>query len=203
MIPVKPQPEPDSFEDAVRTPGREFLRVKKLLPTRKTTRKQVPDKFKFRDYWLKVLPELHSAYGGICAFSGVFIPPVVGAKTVEHFKPKSLYPGLAYEWSNYRLVCSALNGRKSDNDDVLDPFELKAGTFRIGFADGRIFPNPKLSGAARAAAQATIDRLKLDDPECRELRLLYFNDYIRNRDADVFKTRSPFVWSEARRQKLL
>ncbi len=33
---------------------------------------------------------------------------------VEHFKPKSLFPSLAYEWMNYFLSCELCNHHKSD-----------------------------------------------------------------------------------------
>jgi hypothetical protein len=33
---------------------------------------------------------------------------------VEHFKPKALFPSLAYEWTNYFLGCPGCNGAKSD-----------------------------------------------------------------------------------------
>lgn len=33
---------------------------------------------------------------------------------VEHFKPKSLFPSLAYDWENYFLGCGGCNGAKSD-----------------------------------------------------------------------------------------
>jgi uncharacterized protein (TIGR02646 family) len=36
------------------------------------------------------------------------------AAHVEHFKPKSLFPTLAYEWTNYFLGCPGCNGAKSD-----------------------------------------------------------------------------------------
>ncbi|SPF52240.1 conserved hypothetical protein [Candidatus Sulfopaludibacter sp. SbA4] len=36
------------------------------------------------------------------------------AAHVEHFKPKSLFPALAYEWTNYFLGCPGCNGAKSD-----------------------------------------------------------------------------------------
>ena len=35
------------------------------------------------------------------------------ASHVEHFKPKSLFPLLAYEWTNYFLGCPGCNGAKS------------------------------------------------------------------------------------------
>ncbi len=33
---------------------------------------------------------------------------------VEHFKPKSLFPSLAYDWDNYFLACDGCNGTKLD-----------------------------------------------------------------------------------------
>lgn len=53
---------------------------------------------------------------------------------VEHFKPKSIFPLLAYEWNNYFLGCGGCNGAKSDKwpaggvgyvrPDEGDPFSL-------------------------------------------------------------------------------
>lgn len=36
------------------------------------------------------------------------------AAHVEHFKPKALFPTLAYEWKNYFLGCPGCNGAKGD-----------------------------------------------------------------------------------------
>ena len=36
------------------------------------------------------------------------------AAHVEHFKPKALFPSLAYEWTNYFLGCPGCNGAKSN-----------------------------------------------------------------------------------------
>jgi uncharacterized protein (TIGR02646 family) len=36
------------------------------------------------------------------------------AAHVEHFKPKALFPSLAYDWANYFLGCPGCNGAKSD-----------------------------------------------------------------------------------------
>ena len=36
------------------------------------------------------------------------------SQQVEHFKPKSLFPSLAYDWSNYFLACDGCNSAKLD-----------------------------------------------------------------------------------------
>jgi uncharacterized protein (TIGR02646 family) len=37
-----------------------------------------------------------------------------GAHQIEHFRPKSLYPGLVYAWSNYLFACGQCNTSKGD-----------------------------------------------------------------------------------------
>jgi hypothetical protein len=58
--------------------------------------------------------------------------------------------------------------------------------------------------AAQALAQATIERLKLHDPETNTMRATHFEYYLRGDVSAGFLERSsPFVWYEARRQGLL
>jgi uncharacterized protein (TIGR02646 family) len=81
---------------------------------------------------------------------------------VEHFKPKSLFPLLAYEWDNYFLGCGGCNGAKSDKwpsggigyvrPDEGDPFSL----FRF-LEDGTMEP-----ADPAGAAKYTVDDLDLN-----------------------------------------
>ena len=97
-----------------------------------------------------------------------------------------------------------MNSRKRDFEDVLDPFEVESGWFRLEPVTGRIHPSPELSVKKSCEVQATIDRLGLDDAGNRELRARYYQDYAEGYYSGVFlKKRSPFVWSEAGRQGLL
>ncbi|MDH2433443.1 hypothetical protein QCD60_12755 [Pokkaliibacter sp. MBI-7] len=197
MIPVQLASEPDDFDAKVRKPGQQWLAGKGIPPA------SVPPKFKWNDLWSKCSDQLHERYSGICAFSGFYIERVTGARTVEHFQPKKHYPDLAYEWSNYRLVCSLLNGSKGDHSDVLDPCTLPANSFTIDFVTGKV--------AAHAAAvnlgtqiEATIRRLKLNREECCKTRIEYLNLVKDGHiSADFLQKRSPFVWYEAHRQGLL
>lgn len=124
MIHVDENAEPPEFNDRVRRKGRRFLRDYPR-PTSKQWRSH--------SYWREVGPQLHDQYDGICAYSCHWIPYDTGADTVEHFRPKDIYPKQAYEWRNYRLVCATLNGRKGVHEDVLDPFEIQDGWFVIDF----------------------------------------------------------------------
>src|SRR5947207_1663607 len=103
MMPVERAPKPREFNRLVGRPGKKFL-GQKPRPT--------PKEFRTHSYWRNILPQLHTAYDGICAYSSHWIPYDTGSDTVEHFKSKNAFPELAYTWSNYRLVCGTLNGRK-------------------------------------------------------------------------------------------
>lgn len=199
MIYVTPQPEPQDFDRKVRQKGLAWLRKEGIdLNAALPKRKELPA------YWREELDELYAAYGNCCAYLAVFFERTTGEGTVDHFVPKSLRPDLAYEWNNYRLACSRMNSRKRDFSDVLDPFEVKNGWFRLEVVSGRIFPDPHLSDRLRQQVQETIDRLGLDDPDNREMRAKHYQDYCeREVTASYLRKHSPFVWMEAKRQGLL
>lgn len=198
MIPVAPQPEPADFDERVRQPGLNWLHANGFDLTQ-----PLPAGTKLQPYWQKCLPDLYRLYGGICAYVSIHIPRTTGARSVEHFVAKSSTPSQAYEWTNFRLACSKMNSRKNAFEDVLDPFTLTPETFLLNLFDGAIRVNPALPPELQTLAQTTIERLGLDDEDCRDDRREYFDDYLNNRDEAVLKRKAPFVWYEARRQKLL
>jgi uncharacterized protein (TIGR02646 family) len=199
MIHVAAQPEPASFDTEVRQKGLAWLRKRRIALDQ-----PLPSKTTVEPYWRHCLDEMHSSYNGCCAYLAVFFERVTGGGSVDHFVAKSQRADLAYEWSNYRLACSRMNSRKRDYDDVLDPFEVEPGWFHLELVSGHIFPNPGLSPEQQASIQATIVRLGLDDKGNQEMRARHYQDYWEGcYTADFLKRRSPFVWSEAERQKLL
>lgn len=199
MIPVQLQPEPASFDVNVRTKGLAHLNGKGYALDQ-----PLPPKAEIEPYWRNCLTDLHHAYGGICAYLCVFVERCTGGVSVDHFIAKSTLAGLAYEWSNYRLACSTMNSRKRDFDDVLDPFELEPDLFHLDLATGRIYPNPALGADRMVQVEQTIQRLGLDDPLCRDMRVSWFDDYLNGPlPDDYLRRKSPFVWSEAKRQGLL
>ena len=199
MIPVTPQPEPEDFDTEVRQKGLRWLAKHDIDIT-----VALPPGTELRAYWQSCLKELHRRYGGVCAYLAVFFERTTGAGNVEHFHPKSLRPDLAYEWCNYRLACSAINSRKNNFTDVLDPFEVKDDWFYLELVSGHIFPNPQLPASLQQKIQATIDRLKLDHPDNNEMRAEHYQLYCEGKiTSEYLKGYSPFVWKEADRQGLL
>ncbi|MEO5341342.1 MAG: hypothetical protein H7837_12645 [Magnetococcus sp. MYC-9] len=199
MIPVKAQPEPASFDAKVRQKGLAYLRKKGIA-----LNQPPPPGTKIAPYWRTCLDDLYTSYHGTCAYLAVFFERCTGAGSVDHFVAKSTQAGLAYEWSNLRLACMAMNTKKNRYDDVLDPFTLEKGWFHLELLTGRVFPNPVLPLNDKFQVQATIDRLELNDPKNKEMRTRHYNWYIEGcYIADYLQKISPFVWFEAHRQGLL
>ena len=199
MITVQAKPEPATFDAEVRQKGLAHL-AKKGFPLNQP----LPPKADIEPIWRACLTDLHHAYAGVCAYLGVFFERVVGGGSVDHFIAKSTHAGLAYEWSNYRLACSTMNSRKREYSDVLDPFALAPDLFRLQLSTGHIYPNPALPAAPMRIVEETIERLGLDDPQCRDLRARWYQDYLEHKLPSVYlQGKAPFVWAEANRQGLL
>jgi uncharacterized protein (TIGR02646 family) len=200
MIPVQSQPEPDFFDAEVRIKGLAHLKAKGYALAQ-----PLPNGAAIASYWRgDCLTALHRAYGGVCAYLCVFVERCTGGMSVDHFVAKSALAGLAYEWSNYRLACSIMNSRKREFDDVLDPFELASGWFHLELITGHVFPNPALEVTAFARVAQTIERLGLDEPLCREMRVRWLDEYLTKAvTEDFLRRKSPFVWAETHRQGLL
>lgn len=199
MIPVTPQPEPPTFDSNVRQPGLAWLKGKGL-----SLANPLPKATKPHPYWQACLDDLHKSYSGVCAYLAVYIERAIGAASTDHFVAKSANAGLTYEWSNYRLACLAMNSRKLAFDDVLDPFTLPTGLFRLELVSGHVFINPAIVGQLLAEAEDTIERLKLDSPGNRSMRAQHYQEYVQGEiSAGHLRKMSPFVWQEAQRQGLL
>lgn len=201
MIPVKRTRAPKGFNEKVYHPGREWLR-QQGHPLRGPVRKDKDgEPIELKPLWRECLKDLYDRYEGVCAYVAIYIDRVTGSRSVDHFIAKSSAVEHAYRWSNYRLACGKINGRKGVFDDLLDPCEIQAETFLLNLFTGKIYPNPGLSQDIRDQAQRTIDRLGLDDADCTLDRLQFFDDYRAGKINDVYlRERCPFVWYEVHRQ---
>lgn len=117
---------------------------------------------------------------GHCSFCDGF--PVRGTsnETIEHFRPKSAFPALAFDWANLFYSCDACQTRKRDAfaELLLKPdepdyrFDL---FFRCNYSTGKLEPNPQASAEDQARATATIEIYGLNEDgrptnRLRELR---------------------------------
>lgn len=192
MIPVQEQQEPTNFDQRVRQPGLEFLN--KAGGSIKSSR--------LPSLWQRIKNDLHGAYGGICAYTCVYL---VGTGTVDHFLPKKANPWLAYEWSNYRLSSERTNSRKGEQTGILDPFEIESQWFELLFPACLVVPGEKLPPSRIPAAERTIELLKLnDDDDLVQERcnlIMYLRDGIVQ--LGFLERRYPFIAHELKRQDLM
>ncbi len=191
MIRVVLQPEPSDFDVNVRQKGNLWL----------MTRNAASSNADFPSYWRTCLPELYSRYSNCCAYLGLYLHAYEGMGTVDHFRPKSKYPELAYEWSNYRLCTQRINARKREYEDVFDPFVVENGWFQLDFSSGKVFASQDVSLQIQSQINQTIKRLNLNAPVYCEARLTYWNEYCN--DSELLERKAPFVYFEAKRQALL
>lgn len=170
------------------------------------------------DYWTAALDDLYAAYHQICAYCCFRIHPITGARSVDHMDAKSL-PGEGsaadedphmvamstvwdhvYEWHNYRLASGRLNARKSDYQDVIDPFEVGAGWFEMEFVGFQLKPGREVDVPTKARMEATIERLGLNSKTMRGARESDYRDYIEGHiSLDKLRRESPLVAREVTR----
>lgn len=210
MIRVEPAPEPADFDRKVRQPGRRAMAEmtgSPGLPKRRGRPREVvaasPDEIpadKFPALWTAALPDLLESYGRVCAYMSFYIERVTGAASVDHMLPKSVHWREIYEWHNYRLACSLMNSRKNNYQNVLDPFEIEDGWFRLELVGYQVIPAPGLPADIHEQVQATIDRLKLNDYECLRLREEYADEFYRGDISQArLRRRAPFLAREIER----
>lgn len=214
MIPVALAPEPAAFDATVRRKGADAMlelvgrapSTARGGPRRKivaSRRHQIPSD-KFPPYWRDVLPEMRKAYHGRCAYLAMYLEPATGSPSVDHVVPRSQSWRLVYEWDNYRLAASLINGKKSDLELVLDPCAIEPNLFALDFVSMEVIAGPAATGAARKQVDDTIAILGLNAPDCVDQRSEYYIDY---REGDItlrwLEKRAPFIAQELRRQHKL
>lgn len=192
MIRVQPAKQPQDFYILVEKPGQEFLN---------TTPQPSQDQWKSHNYWRLVADDLHKSYKGVCAYYCQYIPLVTGSDTVEHFMPKSHHPVEAYKWSNYRLVCGMMNGRKGNYEDVLDPFNIGDDWFVVDFDTYMVCPNDKLDINTKKQVERTIKRLKLNKQDCIEGRMESLRIFAEFGGIEFLDWYAPLIARELRKQE--
>jgi len=143
-----------------------------------------------------LVTELSRITSAHCSFCDAF---PMGSRiqcTVEHFRPKTRFPKLAYDWMNLFLCCGICQACKGENFDenLLKPDEeeYRFDTyFQIDWVTGRINARIGQSVEARARAEKTIKLYGFNEkgkPQDRKRELNHFLK-IENADCDEFAYR--------------
>jgi hypothetical protein len=190
LIRVQARPEYPGFDAEVRQPGAAFL-VECPAPNSK--------EFGKKNFWTRAAKELHAAYGGICAYTAMYLTE---QGSVDHFHPKNVRPDLAYEWSNYRLASGRVNNAKGSQAEILDPFTLDNDWFYLDLPSCMLKPNPTLDKPLRARINNTINGLKLnqDDYYAQERCNILIEYATGEISLNFLVRRYPFLGKEVTRQ---
>jgi len=129
----------------------------------------------------KRLSEMTKAH---CAFCDGQIG-VESRETVEHFRPKSKFPELAYEWENLFPCCDMCQSKKLElfEEGLLRPdhsdfvFERY---FVANYKTGEIKPSPHADEQAQFRAEITIRLYGLDLPARNKARQREWERYCRD-----------------------
>ena len=192
MIPVPLAPEYPNFDTDVRAPGAAFLAE---CPNPNS------EQFRKKNFWNRAAKELHAAYSGICAYTAMYLPE---QGTVDHFRPKSTFPSLAYEWKNFRLASGRVNNAKGNQEHIIDPFEVEDDWFHLDIPACLLRPNPNLDRPMRNRINETIKSLRLNqDDHYVQDRCNFLMYFARGEISEAFLgQRYPFLSKEVRRQGL-
>lgn len=192
MINVRAQCEYSTFDAQVRKPGHRFLA---------TTPRPSSRDFQKHNYWRMAKQELHRAYTR-CAYTSLRI--CESDASVDHFQPKSRYPRLAYEWSNYRLARPRLNSYKGDSESVVDPFCVRSGWFVLDFPTCLIRAGKRMPGKTIQQVQSTIEVLRLNSSDLLvQERCDWLVDFAEGRlPFSYVQKQYPFLAHEVTRQQI-
>lgn len=100
--------------------------------------------------------ELASSTYGKCAFCECH-PAEGGFIQVEHFRPKSIYPDLTFDWENFLPICGQCNTSKSDHDTGIDPILNPYDINPMGYFEFDQISLKPIPGPAYDIAKLTIE----------------------------------------------
>lgn len=214
MIPVRPAPEPPSFDAQVRRRGeraiQRLLGVNLKGPGRKpkvtyANLEEIPTA-KFPAYWTEAretdggstLDDMMALYSQQCAYLAMRIEYATGSPTVDHYLPKVTHRDQIYEWSNYRLSAACVNSAKGARE-VIDPFKVQPGWFQLNLDTFFVQRGPTAPESEVARMDETLKILNLRPcvKQRREFVMLYREHEI---DLSNIERYAPFIASELRRQ---
>lgn len=125
-----------------------------------------------------LLPLLSAMTQQHCSFCDSFPMGEIIPNTIEHFRPKSSFPHLAYEWTNLYLCC----GNCQEKNENYSPLLLQPDAanynfhdyFSYNFRTGELEPNLASSTNRQDRAAKTIELYKLNEfgrPQSRKREL--------------------------------
>lgn len=122
-----------------------------------------------------------------------FCDGLLGAEsreTVEHFRPKSQFQSLAYQWDNLFPCCDMCQSQKREqfDDGLLKPDETDYAFMRyfvVNFKTGEIEPSPHADEPLQNRAKVTIQIYGLNLPARSSARIREWEHFCRDPEAKL------------------
>jgi len=127
-----------------------------------------------RDCYPEIRQQLREMTQGHCAFCDGPVG-IESRETVEHFRPKSRFPELAYQWENLFPCCDVCQANKRERfeDGLLKPdahdYDFNR-YFVVNYQSGELEPAPYASEEAQQSARITLDLYGLNEPARKRAR---------------------------------
>jgi len=127
-----------------------------------------------------------------CSYCGIYpLMQNVGSRSIDHFKPKSKFPELAFEWTNLFVVCEDCQKIKKDSYPQIEPIKpdnLEYDFdywFEINWKNNFIEPNKIRNDTEKNIAQTTIEWLGLNKGFRPKIRFEELKKYKKNANLDI------------------
>lgn len=122
-----------------------------------------------------------------------FCDGLIGAEsreTIEHFRPKSNFPALAYQWDNLFPCCDVCQSQKLEkfDDGLLKPDTAEYAFnryFICNYETGELQANPQASETDQARANRTLNLYGLNLPQRQASRQRELKQYSRRDEVDL------------------
>lgn len=157
-------------------------------------------------YWREFRAALGLRSNGLCWYCERQCQAASGlggrSASVDHFRPLSQFPELAYEWTNWIFSCYRCNSEnKMDKWPALGYVDPGAGDererperyFDYDAVTGEVVPKSGLPAEARERAMQTIDDLGLNKLDVRFYRLDWTRRFIADWEELPAEDRKAFV----------
>jgi uncharacterized protein (TIGR02646 family) len=144
------------------------------------------DKINVRNEILELLREMTTDH---CSYCDGFPMESMLGDTVDHFKPKSIYPKEAYKWENLFLCCNICQKRINQYQDaLLKPDEIEyefSNYFFYNTENGELEPNKLAGSANQERAKYTIKIFKLNEYNRPNSRKMFFRKFAKDTNPTV------------------
>ena len=116
-------------------------------------------------YWRDFHDDMERVFCGLCAYC-----EEICKGEVDHFRPKSRFPEMVYDWSNWLLACHDCNqakGGKWPTEGYVDPCAHSQPSrpehcFEFDILTAEVLPREGIGQLRRNRAQKTIMNLRLN-----------------------------------------